>query len=183
MWKTAPARAVIRFCRNGFAAIGLILTVYLPCFEMAVVTSNSMSPTLRGDGKAGSDQFLCERITYGIRPPRRWEIVYFRNDEGLLVAKRVVGLPGETVSLNDHVLLINGRPVVRPDSLKDIKYYAYGNLAAGHWAECRDRFYVLGDDSVDSADSRYIGAVPLSAIRSRPWITVWPFSRMRLLNP
>ena len=145
--------------------------------------SSSMAPTLQGDGGRGSDWVLCESISYWFRPPRRWEVVWFRNVDGFLVAKRVVGLPGEEVSLRDQQVLINGSPLPFPPSLAFLRYYAWGDLYNGKSVDCAKGYFVFGDDSKDSADSRFDGPVDVEEIRGRAWLIVWPPSRIGFVNP
>jgi signal peptidase I len=142
-----------------------------------------MAPTLQGDGGRGSDWVLSENISYWFRPPRRWEVVSFHNVESFLVAKRVVGLPGESISLDARRALINGTPLPVPASLTFLRYYAWGDLDDGKSVNCGEGYFVLGDDSKDSADSRFDGPVSPSEIRARAWLIVWPPSRIGFVNP
>ena len=143
-----------------------------------------MSPTLKGNGKPGSDWVLSERITHRFRAPRRWELLAFRNAEGLQIMKRVVGLPGETVALKkDGTFLIDGTVIGRPTVIAQNKYFAWGKLTAEHRAEAGDGYFVLGDDSKDSQDSRWEKPVERDSIYGRPLLIVWPISRFGFVNP
>jgi signal peptidase I len=176
-------RRLGRFLWNCLAVTGLFFIVYHMCFSMSVVTSGSMAPTLKGEGGPDSDWLLSERITYRLRRPRRWEVVHFINNEKIPVAKRVVGLPGESVSLVDKRLIIDGRPAAYPPSLVFLRHYPYGNLRKGSSASCGNGYYVLGDDSIDSADSRFDGPVDPKRIGARAWLIIWPLSRIGFVNP
>ena len=126
---------------------------------------------------------LSEKLTYRFRRPRRWEVMQFWNTEGLLVAKRVIGLPGENVSIVDHQVCINGEPIDRPASLQWLSYYAYGNLRKGQSVDCGNGYYVLGDSSDDSYDSRFEGPVPPDRIVARGWMILRPLKRLRFITP
>ena len=154
------------------------MIVYHLGFELSVVVSNSMSPGLEGTNVKNGDWVLMEKVSYWFRAPRRWEVVAFPNQEGISVMKRVVALPGETISIKDRWAAVNGVPLLRPPGLLVRKYYPYGNLARGASVECKDGFYVLGDYSIDSCDSRWEGTVPREKIRGRAWLIVWPLSRL-----
>ncbi len=169
--------------RNALAALGLVFLVYHLCFEVSVVVSSSMAPTLVGDGGATSDWVLSERLTLWFRPPRRWEVVRFRNVEGYAVAKRVVALPGERIALRDQRAIIDGDALDLPTTLGFLEYYAWGRLDDGKTMSCGEGYFVLGDDSRDSADSRFDGPVDPEAIESRAWLRVWPLSRIGFVNP
>jgi len=160
-----------------FAVIGLILTVYHTGFQLSPVVSPSMAPTLQGTSRQDADWLLIEKWTYRFRRPERWEVVSFHTDWGFQVAKRVVGLPGESVALTSGILHVNGVAAERPPALEAIDYLAYGNLHGNRSVDCGDGYYVLGDDSKDSEDSRFEGPVPTHRIEGRAWLIVWPLER------
>ena len=142
------------------------------------MTSGSMSPTLKGTSYENGDRIVLEKVTGWFRSPKRWEIHFFYNDEGIPVTKRIVGLPGETISVKHERIYINGQEILLPPGLRHLKYLAEGNLAAGREVNCGKGFYVLGDDSGDSYDSRFTGPVTPERFRGRVWCIVWPKSRM-----
>jgi signal peptidase I len=171
---------------RAFAIVGLLAFVYHGGFHLSLISSHSMAPTLKGEALFQGDAVLSERISFKLRQPRRWELIMFREEEFYMqVMKRVVGLPGETVRLDDktQTIFINGAPVPRPASLRGIRYLAYGNLTGGKTTSTGDGYYVLGDFSMDSQDSRWTGPVKRSQIRARPWLIVWPISRIGFVNP
>lgn len=122
--------------------------------------------------------FSCiyENITYRFREPKRWELIVFRHPQGNLIAKRVVGLPGEKVAISRAGdIYINYNKVDRPEFLSFVRYYAFGNMMRDQAPyQCTDGYYVLGDDSRDSDDSRFNGQVMPERILGRPWMIVWP---------
>jgi signal peptidase I len=176
-------RRGLRLLERFFAILGVLLLVYLLCFDLSMMVSGSMSPTLRGNGKLGSDYVLSEKMSYWFRSPRRWELVAFHNAEGLFVMKRVAALPGGNIRMErDGTIFVNAARVERPERLRSIRYYAYGTLAAGNTAKAGDGFFVLGDDSKDSQDSRWEKPVSWEAICGRPWLIVWPPHRIGFAN-
>lgn len=178
------ARKVFRATERGLAILGLVLLIYFAGFDLHMMTSGSMSPTLKGNGKPGSDWVLSERITHWFRTPRRWELIAFRNAEGLQIMKRVVGLPGEKVVLKkDGTFWINGAAIERPAAIAETKYFAWGALAAEHSAGSETGYFVLGDDSKDSQDSRWEKPVEPDFVNGRPLLVVWPLSRLGFINP
>jgi signal peptidase I len=127
---------------------------------------------------------LSEHVTHWFRAPRRWELLAFRNREGVQIMKRVVALPGENVVLKkDGTFLIDGNAVVRPASLSSIEYFPWGTLSSGIPVNCSKGYFVLGDYSKDSDDSRWNSPVEPSAINGRPWLIIWPLSRIGFVNP
>jgi signal peptidase I len=176
-------RRIFIWFRNTLAFFGLICFIYFVAFDLTKVVSNSMAPTLKGDGNAGSDWILSEKISYWFRYPRRWEIMQFITSDFMIVAKRVVGLPGELVSIEDREVAINGSLVPTPASIEFLKYFAYGRLQRGRQAACNEGYFVLGDDSRDSDDSRFEGPIQWNQVRARVWLRVWPLSRFGFVNP
>ena len=188
MTALAPARPgrrrwLWRQVVHGFAVVGVVLTVFHLGFHLSVVMSPSMSPTLQGGIDREQDWVLSERVTLWFRSPRRWEVVRLVTREGDQVIKRVVGLRGESVSIRDGKAQVNGSPLAVPSSLAFLHYYGYGPYGRGDWVPCSEGYFVLGDDSKDSDDSRYNGPVRASEIRYRAWLRVWPPSRFGFVNP
>ena len=178
------ARRLLRAVERAFAIVGVILLVYMIGFRVDIMTSGSMSPTLQGNGKAGSDWVLSEHFTHMFRKPRRWELVAFRNDEGLQIMKRVVALPGEGVGLTkEGGVLIDGALTERPASLSKIEYLPCGLLAVGKTVQTGSGYAVLGDYSRDSEDSRWEKPIETEMMNGRPWLIVWPLSRFGFVNP
>ena len=97
--------------------------------------------------------------------------------EGTPVTKRVIALPGERIALRDNRIYINGREVRRPAAIESLHYLELGNLRGGREIDCNEGYFVLGDDSKDSYDSRYLGPVAPQQFRGRAWCILWPFSR------
>lgn len=139
--------------------VALVVAVQVFALRPLRVSSESMSPTLcRGDG------VLVDVWRPGITELRRGGLVVFRReDESEPMVKRVVGLPGDSVSIEDGLLRVNGRFVDEPyvDQLAiDALYYGPVDVRAGE-------VLVLGDDRAHSVDSRAFGPVTESQLVGR----------------
>jgi signal peptidase I len=177
------ARGGLRSIERALAVFGFLVLVYFVAFNLSFIKSPSMAPTLRGD-PANPDWVLSEKVTYRLRRPRRWETVLFKDQEiGVQIIKRVAGLPGETIALEGGGVRIDGTAIPRPESLGFLKYYSYGKLAPGKSEDCGRGYFLLGDDSKDSQDSRFEGPLAPERIDGRPWLIVWPRSRWGFVNP
>lgn len=177
---------IYNYLRNVFALIGLVLALYLFFFEITVIYSNSMAPTLKGDSSSVRDCVLTEKVSFLFRKPRRWDILKFHTRdelESIGVMKRVVGLPGETIAVKDHWVHINGKPIERPAELDFLKYVAVGIIHNGAEVKCEGGYFMLGDDAFDSYDSRFTGLLEPKDIEGRALMIVWPPSRIRFLRP
>ncbi len=143
------------------------------------------------------DQFLVARYLR----PRRWDVITFRYpaQPEILQTRRVVGLPGETIKIRDGRVWINDRKVELPAHLKGITYLeGIPELSQiTLWGTekrpatlGRDEYFVLGDFSVQSVDSRLweqgaekhnAFAVPRSHVVGVVTHVFWPVSRFRIL--
>ncbi len=171
-----------RYVRDLLAFFGLACLVYLTAFDLTEIISGSMAPALCGDGESGGDWVLCERVSFWFREPRRWEVVQYVTDDRMEVAKRIVGLPGESISLDEGQPVIDDERLAVPTSLSYLKYEPQGNLVRSRAQPCGDRYFFLGDDSQDSWDSRFDGPIKRSSMKGRAWLIVWPPSRIGFVN-
>lgn len=132
--------------------------------------------------------------------PRRWDMVVFRfpDDPSVYYVKRVVGLPGETITIADGCVYANGEKLVPPESLRGLEYLA--EIPEMTWQSAwgtptrpavlgEGEYFTLGDFSAQAADSRYwtkgapghpAYAVPESYLVGVVTHTVWPPSRWRV---
>ena len=139
-----------------------------------VVTGWSMYPTL-----VAGEYVLFNRLAYVRRSPIRGDVVLVR---GLLegkkaVIKRVVGIPGDTVQLNQGAVSVNGVLLEQasPPGATDAE-------ERGLWALEQDQWFLLGDAMDMSTDSRSYGPILGKAIKARAWLVYWPLSRWRSLE-
>jgi signal peptidase I len=151
------------------ACVGICFVIYHCGFEFSVMTSDSMAPALKGTSYENGDRILLEKITGRLRAPKRWEMYFYYDTDGNPVAKRVVGLPGERISIRTNEVYINGKVLARPRELLPIKYFGYGSLANGRSVDCGKCYFMLGDSSRDSYDSRFTGVVARERFRGRVW--------------
>lgn len=166
---------LLRQAERALALIGLGTILYFACFDLSRIVSNSMAPTLRGENWTSGDLVLTERVSYWVRQPRRWEIITFRTPEGVQVMKRVVGLPGEKLQMRrTGQIVIDGRPIELPARLGFLHYFPFGNVVVDHVVDCKNGYYVLGDNAHDSDDSRFNGPVWPEQLVGRAWWIVAP---------
>lgn len=147
--------------RRRLLAVALVLLAVLFLRAEVVrpvsVASTSMEPTVRPGAVVVVD-------LVGWRPLRRGDLVVFSSPEdGGYAIKRVVGLGGDVVAIEDAVLVVDGRVVDEPfvdhDSI-DATYFGPVTVPAG-------AVFVLGDNRSPSIDSRDYGAVPLEDVMGR----------------
>lgn len=128
------------------------------------VNGSSMMDTLHNN-----DYMILNEISYKFNGIKRFDIVVIKNDDDYLI-KRVIGLPGEKIKYADNKLYVNGKYVeedfshARTDDIEEIQ------IPSGE-------YYVLGDNRVDSIDSRIIGTISLNRVKGTTRFTIYPFDR------
>jgi signal peptidase I len=155
------------------------------------IPSGSMEPTLQV-----GDKVLVNKLSYHLHPVHRGDIIVFAkppNDysPGIKdLIKRVIGLPGETISAHNNVVYIDGHPIKQP-------WLPAGTVTANFpttstpGADCgtawpctyvpKGEYFVMGDNRTNSSDSRVIGPIARSLIVGRAFLIVWPISRIGTL--
>jgi signal peptidase I len=124
----------------------------------------SMNPTLQ-DG----EYILVNRLAYKIGHPVRGDIVVFSfpMDPKQDLIKRVIGLPGESISVQDGKVMINGVPLEEP-------YIAAPPIYNDTWVVPEGQLFVLGDNRNESKDSHEWGFLPLENVVGRAILIYWP---------
>ncbi len=145
------------------------------------IPSGSMHPTL-----IEGDRILVSKCIYRFRPPQRGDIVVFRypTDWKRSFIKRLAAVGGDTVEIRNGRVLVNGIPLNTRDIFTSTYYYNQGDYGTtqqivqvpeGH-------YYVLGDNSASSHDSRFWGFVPQRFIVGEALVIFWPIPRWRVLR-
>jgi signal peptidase I len=155
---------------------GLLYPFYIPTAAMA--------PTV-----SPGDHVIVEGITYLVREPRRGDVVVFRSkgirllqEETGYYDKRIVGEPNEHLRISNGELYINGAHLVVTNVNGAISYLLPERMQAyAHYSDVEvpaGEYYVLGDNSTNSLDSRFWGCLPAKNIVGRVWFCYWPPSRI-----
>jgi signal peptidase I len=134
-------------------------------FKLNLGTLDKFIPFI--DAKDGGEQFL-------FHAPQRGDVIVFRypKDPSRDFIKRVIGVPGDTVSISDGVVNVNGVALTEP--------YINGG-ARGDMAEQvvpQGSYFVLGDNRANSSDSRAWGYVPEENIIGKAMLSYWPLSEL-----
>lgn len=143
------------------------------------VNGTSMVPTLE-DG----DQLIADKVTYRFRDPERFDIIIFpyQYAEKTYFIKRIIGLPGERVRIDEQgKIYINGKVLEEHYGLEQM---VNPGLAAEEITLGDDEYFVLGDNRNVSEDSRYpdVGNIKRKDIIGRAWLRIYPFSRFGILK-
>jgi len=146
------------------------------------VPSGAMAPAV-----SPGDHIMMEGLTFLSRQPRRGDIVVFSTDgiaslpHATFYLERVVGEPGEHVRISEGKLYINDKLVSLSNGVGEIAYMlppgAAGRATQTDMTVPGDAYFVLGDNSANSLDSRFWGSVPRGNIIGRVALCYWPPSR------
>ncbi|HZP02160.1 MAG TPA: signal peptidase I [Terriglobia bacterium] len=176
-----PALIQFRFFETRYWLRDLILSILLAfivvvfLYQPVQVEGNSMMPRL-----SNHERIFINKFVYRFEPIRRGDIVVFWYplDPSKSYIKRVVGLPGELVAIQDGHVLVNGRvldePYIPPEYF-DHQSYPSVRVEPDH-------YYVLGDHRESSNDSRVWGTVERKYIYGRAVLVYWPVNQFGLLE-
>jgi len=153
-------------------SFAIFLFVYLLILQPHKIKGNSMEPNYH-DG----EYLLTDKLTYRFKEPQRGDVVVFKppvspDDEYI---KRIIGLPGEVISIKDGSFYVNGE-------LLDEKYIP-GEITTKGKAFLPNNsektvpngsYFVAGDNREASSDSRYWGFVTKDKITGKAWFIYWP---------
>lgn len=163
--------------------IALVMALVIRAFVVQAfkIPSLSMYPTL----KIG-DRLFVNKFLYRFRDPQRWDVIVFKypEDPSKDFIKRLVGLGGETVEIRDGSIFVNGIKQALPAEIASNVYYnsePYGAINQKVVVP-PDHFYVLGDNSMNSRDSRAWGFVSRKQLVGKAFVRWWPPHRIGPLS-
>lgn len=171
------SRAVLEWL--AILVVAVLAAVLLRSFVIQpyYIPSGSMEPTLMV-----GDKVLVNKLSYDFHSVHRGDVVVFKkpaNDysPGIKdLIKRVIGLPGETISGSGGSVYINGRPLHEPWLSKGTTTADFPpvHIPPGD-------YFMMGDNRGNSADSRVIGPVSGKLIVGRAFLIIWPIGRINTL--
>lgn len=142
------------------------------------VNGDSMNNTLL-DG----DNLIVDKISYRFKDPERFDIIVFpyQHQEDTFYIKRIIGLPGETVQIEDGIIYIDGE-VLEESYGKEIMNSA--GIASQPIELGEEEYFVLGDNRNNSRDSRdpSVGMIQEDQIIGKAFIRIWPFEKFGILK-
>lgn len=180
--------------------VAFILALFIRTFIVQAfkIPTGSMRPTL-----LEGDLILVNKFIYGAKIPftdlrlpsvkkmKRGDVIVFiyPDDPKKDFIKRLAGFPGETVEIKNSTVYINDNPLLDPlfnqnadGTIRSYynrgKYGEEGQKIVVPW----NSYFVLGDNSSSSMDSRYWGFVPLRNILGKAMVIYWPPQRIRIIK-
>lgn len=151
------------------------------------VDGESMEPTLYH-----GDNLIVDKISYRFHEPERFDIIVFpfQYQEDTYFIKRIIGLPGETVQIDEKGNIyvddgdgnglellpeVYGREIIKPENI---------GVAKDPVVLGPDEYFVMGDNRNNSSDSRteIVGNIHREDIIGRAWVRIWPLSDFGVLK-
>ena len=155
----------------GVITIALCIRTFV--FEPVRVVGPSMHPTLQ-DGEG----MFVEKLTYVFSEPERGDIIICRYPNYVVkCVKRIIAVPGDTISISDGKIYLNGSELDESAYWND---YIYGDMIEVTVPE--KSLFVVGDNRNESGDSRHVGFIPYAQVKGKVHAVMTPFSRARWVD-
>ena len=162
--------------------LGVLCAVYLVIHfvgQRTQVQGESMEPKLSTE-----DNLIVDKISYRFHDPERFDIIVFpfQYEKDTFFIKRINGLPGETVQIDEEGNILIDGEILEESYGKEVIINpgrAYEPVALGE-----DEYFVMGDNRNNSTDSRdpSVGNIKREDIIGRAWLRIWPFDKFGLIK-
>lgn len=174
---TNPASTTLAWLRDLSLALLIAILMILFLYRPVKVDGVSMMPTLQNGERLFINQF---DYRFGLERIHRGDTVvfWFPGDTSKSYIKRVIGLPGDRIEINDGYVAVNGKKLQEkyiPQQYRDDQNYGPITIPPHD-------YFVLGDHRNESSDSRSWGFVPQNYIYGKAVFVFWPLKDMGTLN-
>ena len=162
-------------------ALAIIKPIHYFLLQPFYVKGASMEPNFYD-----AQYLIIDELSYRFTPVKRGDVVVFRypRDPREFFIKRIIGLPGERVKVNDGKVAIFKNPASNTGLILDDSDYLGNTPTLGQIdvVLSKDQYYLLGDNRGASLDSRIFGAVDKRFIIGRVWIRGWPLANFKIFD-
>ena len=191
--KTAFSVSVAEYAESIIMALILAIVIRTYVVQAFMIPTTSMEPTLIGDARYG-DKILVNKFAYIFGKPERGDIMVFSTkgirglEQNKEYIKRTVGLPGEEVLIKYGDVFVDGTVVRHPFVFNRIEYFNTPESQGPYGVKNRPvtvpakSYFMLGDNSGNSRDSRYWGFVPEKNVKGKAFLIWAPVKRWTMLR-
>ncbi len=165
----SAAGATLSWFRDLFLSVLIAIVVILFLYQPVKVEGTSMMPSLQNDERIFINKFVYR---FGISDIGRGDTVVFLypGDPTKSYIKRVIGIPGDTIEIDNGKVIVNKRPIAEPYVAEDNR----DQITMALKTVPTDQYFVLGDHRSSSNDSRSWGWVPRQNIYGKAVFVYWP---------
>lgn len=160
-------------------AAGLVFLIRWFIFAPFIVEGPSMEPNFHT-----GERLIVNKIIYSVRKPHQGEVLVFHAPTGLDYIKRVIAAPGQKIKIADNKVYVDGKELNEPYIQAAIDEHAKNgekyNRDFPETTVAEGTVFVMGDNRLNSSDSRLIGSVPYDKIVGRADVRFWPFGKIGL---
>ena len=164
-----------------YLLVVLVLTFLVVTYvgQRTQVIGSSMEPML-SDG----DNLIVDKISYRFQDPQRFDIIVFpfQYEENTYYIKRIIGLPGETVYIDENGQIFINDVLLKESYGKEVildSERAYEPITLGI-----DEYFVMGDNRNNSSDSRdpAVGNIHRDELIGKAWVRIWPLDKIGMIK-
>lgn len=169
--------STLQWMRDIFLSVVIAVVVILFVYQPVKVEGTSMMPALRDQERIFINKFVYR---FGIQNVERGDMVvfWFPQDPTKSYIKRVIGVPGDLVQVDNGTVLVNNQPIQEdyvPEEYRDRTSTLPLRIPSEH-------YYVMGDHRSSSNDSRAWGPVPRKFIYGKAVFVYWPLEKAGVLH-
>ena len=171
--------AVFDFLQGIVVILAMLVMVYLFIMSPQEINGSSMEPDFHN-----SEYILTNKVMYKFREPKRGDVIIFKSwsNKDVDYIKRIIGLPGDTVELQNNALYVNNQKLNEPYLAPDVIIFGGSFLKEGEPIVVPpDMYFVCGDNRPHSSDSREFGPVAKDDIIGEAVLRYWPFSQFGII--
>ncbi len=172
------SKGVWEFVRFIVTVVVIVVAVRFFIAQPFVVSGTSMLPTFQD-----KNYLIVDELSYHFHQPHRGDVIVFKPpyDSSIYLIKRVIGLPGETVTAHNGVITITNKE--HPEGFILNEPYLTPDLPDDNFSKTvpDGQYFVMGDNRPVSYDSRRWGTLPAKEIAGRALLRLFPFNEIAVL--
>jgi len=158
--------------------LGVAFLIRFFLIQPFYVSGQSMEPNFHNN-----EYIIVDQVSYRFHAPRRGDVIVFKYPLNVAFSfiKRVIGLPGEKVSVHNGTITIYNQDHPSGFQLKE----SYIDVTTGYDVDTTlgtDEYFVLGDNRPNSSDSRQWGKLPEHLIIGKVWVVLYPFEDFQTIR-
>jgi len=172
-WFKKLAVLVFEVVKVVLISLAIILPIRLFLVQPFYVEGASMEPNFYQN-----EYLIIDEISYRFNDKQRGEVIIFKNPQNTSAyfIKRIIGLPGETVKIEDGHVFVNDQ-LLEESYIETFSSDSHDVVTLGS-----DQYFVMGDNRSNSLDSRQLGPIHKDYIIGRVWLRGWPLDRINTFN-